>query len=50
MEGNETPVGLIIQGIMKMEKLGNLAFKKYARPYILATSSDINQEYLFGTG
>lgn len=50
VEGDEIPTGLVIQGIMKVGKLGNLAFKKYTRPYISVTSSDINQEYLFGTG
>lgn len=50
MEGDEIPTGLVIQGIMKMGKLGNLAFKKYTRPCISATSSDIDQECLFGTG
>lgn len=50
MEGDEIPPGLVIQGIVKMGKLGNLAIKKYTRPCISATSSDINQEYLFGTG
>lgn len=50
MEGDEIPTGLVVQGIMKMGKPGSLAFKKYTRPYISATSSDINREYLFGTG
>lgn len=48
MEGEEIPTGLVIQGTMKMGKPGNLAFKKYTRPYISATSSGITQEYLSG--
>lgn len=36
---------------MKMGKLRNLACKKkYAKPFISATSSYINQEYLLGGG
>lgn len=43
-------MGVVTQGIVKMEKLGNLAFKKYTMPTISATSSYINQEYLLGNG